>query len=88
MKRVYKYKLRIEDLQTIKLPSFAQILTVQLQKTNLCLWALVDPDETGEDLRTIEIRGTGHNMPETERKYLGTFQMMAGDLVFHVFERL
>jgi len=39
--------------------------------------------------RAFEIFGTGHNVPENgNRKYIGTYQLMGGGLVFHCFELL
>lgn len=42
-KTIYKYPLDVTDVQEIKLPVGAEILTVQAQNGTLCLWALVDP---------------------------------------------
>lgn len=40
-----------------------------------------------EDCAKIEIFGTGHPFDAaTQRKYIGTYQLFEGDLVFHVFE--
>lgn len=79
---VYKYPLIIDDEQIVSLPVGAQILTVQMQGRP-CLWALVDPDLPHED-RRILMRGTGHDAQGVGR-YIATFQMRGGALVFHVF---
>ena len=81
---VYKYSLRIHDEQVVLLPKGAKILTVQGQHGRICLWALVNHVH-GVEPRTILIRGTGHDFPEVGR-YISTFQMENGELVFHVFE--
>lgn len=53
MTKVYKFPLEISDEQ--------KVLTVQVQKGKLCLWAEYNPD--GESvLRTFLIRGTGHHL--------------------------
>ena len=70
------------------MPKDAEILTVQTQNGKPCLWALVDPKAETE-IRVIEIFGTGHPVLSdmgTSRKYISTFQMQEGRLVFHVFE--
>ena len=77
MKTIWKLRIPATDKQVISVPGGAQ-----------CLWALVDPEAKREP-RTIEIFGTGDPMPDFyERKYIGTYQLAGGSLVFHVFERI
>jgi hypothetical protein len=89
VRRIYKYTLFLTDSQEIRLPKGAQILCVQAQAEVPCLWALVDPRESVER-RIILMIGTGASIEEPERPliYLDTFQLRAGELIFHVFERL
>ena len=87
-KTIWKFELEIADKQTIEMPVNAEILTVQTQNEIPCLWALVDPDDPKED-RVIKIFGTGHPIvydAGVDRKYIGTYQLRGGSLVFHVFE--
>lgn len=89
MKRIYKYPLIVTDQQDVLLPMGADILTIQTQADTPCLWALVDPGGATE-ARVIEIFGTGHVVREdmgVSRKYITTFQLADGALVFHAFER-
>lgn len=88
MKRVYKYPVEITDVQTILLPIGAQILSVQEQDGRAYLWAIVNP-ETDSEPRRFRLYGTGHNI-ETENllKFVGTFQLLGGRLVFHLFEEV
>ena len=84
---VYKYELEVAGEQTIKLPFNAEILTVQMQGTRCCLWALVDPRNELND-RVICIYGTGHPIPDKIRlEYINTFQIPHLGLVFHAFEK-
>ena len=86
MRTVYKYPLLLEDTQEIEMPGGSQILTVQVQRDQPCVWALV---ETQSQLvnRTFRVAGTGHDIPYgPELDYIGTFQLQSGLLVFHVFE--
>lgn len=88
-KQIWKFQLKITDKQFIHMPIGAEILTVQSQYGQPCLWALVNPDELKEE-RCIETFGTGHPVPVGmggSRKYISTYQMAGGALVFHVFER-
>ncbi len=69
------------------MPIGAELLTVQIQGGKPCLWAMVDPAKDQSE-RHIEIFGTGNPIEESilERKYIGTYQLHGGSLVFHVFE--
>ncbi len=88
-KAIYKYQLEVTDLQNILLPKGAEILTIQAQFEKPCLWALVDPNENSNVSVGIEIFGTGppvgYDMG-VDRKYISTFQLKGGALVFHAFE--
>ena len=85
MKRILKYELSIEDEQTILLPDNAELLTVQVQRGVPCLWARVDTAELNVR-RKIITHGTGHIVPDTTGRYVGTYQLDSGSLVFHVFD--
>ena len=88
MNTIWKYQLEICDEQHLQMPSGAKILTVQIQQETVQLWACVDPDQT-LILRQIRIHGTGHHVPNHDKlKYISTFQLQDGNLVFHVFEVL
>jgi hypothetical protein len=89
MKEIWKYKLD-PRVSTIPMPEGAEILSVQVQRETPCVWAEVDPTHPLY-VRTFEIYGTGHpinDMSGHERKFIGTFQLNQGDLVFHVFETI
>lgn len=82
--RVYKYPIKITDKQSVEMPLSGKILTAQMQGDQLCLWALVDPDNDWEGYRIIYVHGTGHPIKEENLKYIATVQTRG--LVFHVFE--
>lgn len=85
-KAVFKYTLSAEEAQQfVEMPRDAEILCVQTQDGRPCLWALVDP--TAESIkRDIRIYGIGHPIQEHGHRYIGTYQLWSGKLVFHVFE--
>jgi len=83
---IYKYPLLILDEQEIEMPMGAGLMSVQMQNGQPCLWALVDPMNTSER-RKVLIRGTGHPADGLGR-YISTFQMKGGELVFHAFEAI
>jgi len=84
---IWKFALQTIDKQEIKMPVGAEILTVDIQNGKPCLWARVDTEELIET-RQIAIHGTGHELPGSTRKYIGTYQLAGGTLIFHVFESL
>lgn len=74
--------------QVIAMPEGARILTVQMQRAVPCLWAMVDPIARRTS-RHILIVGTGAEIAEhlaPVYRYIGTFQMVDGAFVWHVFE--
>ena len=87
MRTIWKYTLNITDRQTVSMPVFAEILTVQMQGGSLCLWAIVESDRNLEQ-REFLIFGTGNPIPEQFclHQHIGTVQVGGGVLVWHVFE--
>jgi hypothetical protein len=86
-KVVWKYPLELKDEQIIEMPANARMLCVQMQGETPSLWVLVDPYKAHES-RKILIAGTGHEREALAGflTYIGSFQMMGGQLVYHVFE--
>lgn len=82
---IWKFEIIATDEQIVVLPKGAQILTVQMQGDTPCLWALCDKDAPKED-RRIRIYGTGHEINHAVGRYISTFQLYGGSLVFHAFE--
>jgi hypothetical protein len=80
---IWKYELRVVDHQTVQMPIGARILTVQVQRDALCLWAIVD-QEAKRETRIFCIFGTGERFNRPDATYIGTVQ--DGDFVWHVFE--
>lgn len=90
MKTVWKYTLPWpppSDLVGFRMPKGARPLTIQTQAGRPCVWALVD-DERPLEPRWFRIAGTGHPIEDeiAEDGYIGTFQVIGGGLIFHVFE--
>lgn len=82
--RIFKYPLKITDIQEIEMPEHAKILTIQTQNTLPCIWARVNPEGTIVK-RKIRMYGTGHECEcHRDNEYIGTFQL--GSLAFHVFD--
>lgn len=86
-KTIWKFELESIDFQKIEMPIDSEILTIQIQKETLCLWAVVNP-EAEKETRRFQVIGTGHQIivEGNIRNYIGTYQLYHGDLIFHVFE--
>lgn len=87
-KQIWKFPASILDKVTILMPKRAEILALQTQHDDPYIWALVDPKAEKEE-RCFELYGTGHDIlcnEDIKRKYIGTFQIRQGKLVFHMFE--
>ena len=84
---IWKFKLAIRFTQSIMVPKGSTILSLAVQKDDLCIWALVDPD-AGSECRTIQIFGTNEKIKDplvgTKRLFIGTVIMSY--FVWHVFE--
>lgn len=85
MKTIYKFPLKITDIQKVSMPKDSTILTVQVQRKIPCLWALVETDKQAEE-RSFRIITTGHPILNNIIRYIGTFQVLESDYVGHVFE--
>jgi hypothetical protein len=88
MKTIYKYTLKVESEQVLKLPKDADILCVQEQHGEICLWAIVEKDTKEFENKIFYIYGTGHDVPwPALQTYIGTVQQRQGTLVWHIFMR-
>jgi len=89
-KTIWKYELQVIDHpQRIDIPLDSKIMTVQSQGESICMWVMVDPDAEKET-RYFEVFGTGgpiHCDMGVSRQYIGTFQLLEGKFVGHLFER-
>lgn len=85
MKTVWKFPIQVEDTFDMHMPRGAQVLSVQVQAGSPVMWALVDPDAKVEE-RWFRVAGTGHAVDDEKFPvFIGTFQLEAFGLVFHVF---
>lgn len=85
MKTIYKYLLNVDDMQTIRMPEGALILSVQCQQGQPCIWALIDT-ECAVGQRRFGLVGTGRPCAFEGHTHVGTFQLHDGELVFHLFD--
>ena len=86
MKRIFKYELIVADHSKLCLPIGARILSVQVQRGTVCLWAIVDEYQKELCFVDIYMYGTGQHVSDADlagKRFAGTDQL--GDLVCHVF---
>lgn len=88
---VWKFEPLVSESFGLLMPKGAEVLTVQVQHGKPQIWARVDPDAPKET-RWFGFFGTGHPIPGeaagVQFTYVDTFQVEAGQLVFHLFEAL
>lgn len=84
---VWKYRLPEVDAFVVEMPEGATVLSVQEQAgQGPQMWALCDPDNR-KTSRRFFVLGTGHLSGVRKLgRFIGTFQLGGGDLVFHLFE--
>lgn len=86
--RIYKYPFNVQDEIRIEMPKDASILTIQAQDEVPCIWAIVDIEQPTIEVRRFRLFGTGHPMdiePALSR-YIGTFQLLGGRFIGHLFD--
>ena len=82
-KTIWKYSITPDC--TLDIPMGAKFLDVQTQHGSPVAWFLVNPNQITTK-RVFKTYGTGHPVPENPGKFLGSFQLESGALVFHLFE--
>ncbi len=87
MNKIWKWELPVMDVQTLRLPAGAQILSVQYQpgSPGLSLWASADPAAPLMP-RQFAIAGTGHNLPAGASKARHIATVQQEQWVWHVFD--
>lgn len=84
MKRViWKYKVQPEF--KLDLPVDAQVLSVNVQHDRPQMWVLLDAEAPKVERQFISI-ATGERIGMEPLRYIGTFLIANGMLVFHLFE--
>lgn len=83
---IYKYPLAKDYLQYVELPQNAEILAVDIQKSDLVLWALIDSNTASVEPRQIALYYTGEEIVPANQVYINTINTRS--LVYHAFEVL
>lgn len=95
-KTIWRFPVDLHTPQpTLMMPVGAEILTLQLNRGQMTIWAVVDADGSQEEERQFRLLPTGSTVSDKEYaklKYIGTWQpedieARAGvPMVVHVFE--
>ena len=85
MTRIFKYPLLALYKCEIMMPEGAKVICVQIQNDQPVIYALIDDTKPLRN-RQFRIVRTGHTIDFDMEGYIGTFQVLGGGLVFHIFE--
>lgn len=85
MKTIHKFDLYTDDRPRIMMPRGAVPIHVAIQHGKPRLWAIVETDEPMEPHFFIT-HGTGHPLAPDIGAHIGSYQLLEGALVFHLFE--
>lgn len=83
MKAIWKFPVQPGRF-TLELPIEARFRALQVQHGQPMMWLEVDPHGLREAI-TFRVIPTGVEFDEAGLRYLGTFQVHEGNLVFHVY---
>jgi len=83
-RRVFKYPVPIADAFALELPEGAEVLAVQVQHGQPCIWALVNTRVRSAP-RHFRLARTGQVVGEVTR-HVGSFQTLGSAKMFHLFE--
>lgn len=84
---IFKFSIPDHSTFSLELPANAQFLDVQVQRGDPQAWFLLDP-QAPKMTRQFVIAPTGGAVTKPERlTYLGTFQLLGGSIVLHLFEQ-
>lgn len=87
MLKVYKYSIPVAEYFTLDLPEDSKILTIQSQHGEPQIWVLVNINNPLKEYKFCLV-GTGHPIQEEMENliYIGTFQLLDGGFIGHLFE--
>lgn len=86
MQAIWKFPLAMADKTVLVMPRSAAGMCVQMQGGAPYLWVFVNDIDEPKIERTYTTYGTGHQHKTIGGRYIGTYQLSGGSLVFHVFE--
>ena len=88
---VWKWTLLVPQRNShtsLQVPAGSAFITAREQHDQICVWGLVDPDETRREEKKLRVVATGQDLGEGRFRYLGTAHLDGGRSIFHVFQVL
>jgi hypothetical protein len=93
--RVFKFIVPVERDPVVQVNGLVKVLHFGAQGDNLCMWAMVNPEDKALSTLRLLVVGTGHEFEVTVKDsdtglvFLQTVQMNlpSGQLVWHIFAR-
>ncbi|KAB2329434.1 DUF7352 domain-containing protein [Bacillus mesophilum] len=85
---IWKYVLKAGTLNEIDMPFGCELLSVETQGEDIVIYALVNTKEDKQQKVEVRTYGTGHDIDTNLTngyKFLGTANLQAQSLMFHVF---
>ena len=85
--KIFKYSLFCHSVpESVQLPKGAQVISADVQHSNIVFWALVDPNGKYNDNRKFLLAMTGQEIQGKVVKVFNTFTDGATGLVFTFME--
>lgn len=78
------HKFNIGENNKIVVREGYKVLSVMIQRGQICMWVEFDPEEAHEIVE-ISIYGTGVDMPDEPGKFIGSVMSADNSLVFHIY---
>lgn len=85
MRTIWKFEIYPGPV-SVNIPVGGTFLSVQTQGDCPVMWFEIPDDKAPTEARHFVSFGTGFNMGDFKGKYLGTFQLNMGALIFHLYE--
>lgn len=88
MKAIYKYVVPFDNYPTINMHTIYELLHVDNQNEQFCLWAIVDPESEKVETK-FTIVGTGQRFDDyLDYDYVGSALFQGGLYVWHLFREV
>lgn len=86
--KIFKYPVLVADEFSLVVPKDSVVLSVAVQYGEPVLWALVDEEAASTEVRQFHVIGTGNPIFRQVGRFIGTFQLMGGNFIGHLFEAM
>ena len=81
---IWKWQITKAGITEIEVPKGTKFLDTQIQHGKIVVWGICNP-ELPTERRIVSVYDTGAHVNNLSSEYLGTVQLLEGDLIKHVF---